>query len=166
MASIEERELELISVDKTIFETMENILEAQVRKLAKDIAKTLRVDDKPLLLAIQKDKVKTYFYEEEHDTDVYDMKCKAYDKEGAIFTKCNDPIVFKKEFCVKHLKFHEHTVDSLKESEELYIVYGPDKKEYYFDLQNRVYDRNLNVLNGKIDNDTKEIIIYKVSSAD
>ena len=154
-------ELEMIPVDKTIFETMENILEAQVRKLAKDIAKTLRVDEKPLLLAIQKEKIKTYFYEEEHETDIYDMKCKAYDKDGAIFTKCNYPIVFKKEFCVKHLKFHKNTEESLKESEELYIVYGPDNKEYYFDSQKRIYDRNINLVEGYIEDN--EVVIYKVS---
>ena len=89
------------------------------------------------------------------------MKCKAYDKDGAIFTKCNYPIVFKKEFCVKHLKFHKNTEESLKESEELYIVYGPDNKEYYFDSQNRIYDRNINLVEGYIEDN--EVVIYKVS---
>lgn len=156
--------LELIPIDKTIYETMENILEGQVRKLAKDIAKTLKVDEKPLLIAIHKDKVKTYFYEEEHDKEIYEMKCKAYNKEGLIYTKCVEPIIFKKDFCIKHLNQHNSTIDSLKESEELYLVYGPDKQEYYFDSNKKIYDRNLNLLNGKIDNDDHKLIIYKVSN--
>jgi hypothetical protein len=159
-------ELELISVDKTIFETLENILEAQVRRLAKDIAKTLRVDEKPLLIALQKEKVKTYFYEEDHELSVYDMKCKAYEKEGALYSRCVHPIVFKKEFCVKHLNFHKHTVDSLRESEELYIVYTEDKQEYYFDSNSKIYDRNLNLLAGTVDTEKKTIKIYKLSNTD
>ena len=161
MANVEE--LELIPVDKTIFETMENILEAQVRKLAKDIAKSLRVDEKPLLTAIQKEKIRTYFYEEDHETAVYDMKCKAYDKEGALYSRCVHPIIFKKEFCVKHLESHKYTVDSLQVSEELYLVYGPDKKEYYFDSKNSIYDRNLNIIKGEIDTESKTIKIYSLT---
>lgn len=163
MTSVEE--LELIAVDKTMFETMENILEAQVRKLAKDIAKTLRVDEKPLLTAIQKEKIRTYFYEEEHETSVYDMKCKAYEKEGALYSRCDHPILFKKEFCVKHIQSHKYNVDSLRESEELYIVYGTDKQEYYFDSKDRIYDRNLNLLTGKVDTENKSIKIYSVSNS-
>jgi hypothetical protein len=163
MGNIEE--LELIAVDKTMFETMENILEAQVRKLAKDIAKTLHVDEKPLLIALKKEKIRTYFYEEEHTVSVYDMKCKAYEKEGALYSRCVQPIVFKKEFCVKHLQFHNYSVDSLRESEELYLVYGLDKQEYYFDSKNRIYDRNLNLLTGKIDVENKTIKIYSLSNS-
>jgi hypothetical protein len=163
MGNIEE--LELIAVDKTMFETMENILEAQVRKLAKDIAKTLHVDEKPLLIALKKEKIRTYFYEEDHETAVYDMKCKAYEKEGALYSRCVQPIVFKKEFCVKHLQFHNYSVDSLRESEELYLVYGLDKQEYYFDSKNRIYDRNLNLLTGKIDVENKTIKIYSLSNS-
>jgi hypothetical protein len=158
-------ELELIPVDKTMFETMENILESQVRKLAKDIAKTLHVDEKPLLIALQKEKIKTYFYEEEHELAVYDMKCKAYEKEGALYSRCVQPIVFKKEFCVKHLQFHKYNVDSLRESEELYIVYGADKQEYYFDSKHHIYDRNLNLLTGKVDTENKTIKVYSLSNS-
>ena len=90
------------------------------------------------------------------------MKCKAYNKEGLIYTKCLEPIIFKKDFCIKHLNQHNSTIDSLRESEELYLVYGPDKEEYYFDSNKKIYDRNLNLLNGKIDNDDKKLTIYKV----
>lgn len=155
--------LTLIPIDKIIFESLENIIEAQVRRLACDIAKTLQVDEKLLIKELRKEKIKTYFYEEEHDKEVYDMKCKAYDKDGAIYTACSDPIVFKKDFCVKHILHHAHTRETIKKSENIYLVYGPDKKEYYYDSNKNIYDSNLNRIHGKIDEDDKTITIYTVS---
>lgn len=157
--------LTLIPVDKTIFESLENIIEAQVRRLACDIAKTLQVDEKPLIQELRKQKIKTYFYEEEHDKEVYDMKCKAFNKDGAIYTACSDPIVFKKDFCVIHLTDHAYTRESIKKSEEIYLIHGANKKEYYYDSKKNIYDSNLNIIHGKIDEDDKTITIYTLSKA-
>lgn len=158
-------QVEQIPFNKLIFETIENCLENHIKNLAKDIAKTLSVDEKPLLQAIRNEKIKVYLYEEEEYKDVYEMRCKAFEKEGAIYSPCKEPIVFHKEFCVKHLTNHSYTRDSIKESEELYLIYGSNKMEYYYDNKKNLYDRNLNLLSGKIDHDERKLTIYKITDS-
>jgi len=160
-------ELELIPVDKTIYDSLQNIMEGQVRRLALDIVKTLRVEDKPLLQEIRKLKIQTYFFEEENDgtDDIYEMRCKAFEKDGAVYKSCKEPVIYKKEYCPKHLTSHLYTLESIKESEELYLVYDSNKTEYYFDANKNLYDRNLTLIHGKIDEETKKITIYTLSKA-
>ena len=151
-----------IPIDRTIYQTLENIFESQIKKLATDIAKTLHVDVKPLIQAIRKDKITTYLYEEDHDKDIDEMKCSAYVKEGLIYSKCSNPIIFKESYCPKHMLDHTDTIPS---SKELILIYGPDKKEYYIDSDKsnqKIYDKYLNVLNGKvIDN---KVYIFSIDS--
>ena len=53
-----------IGVPKIIYETIEDILEAQIRRLAIDIAKTLNVDSKTLMKELKKEKIKTFLSED------------------------------------------------------------------------------------------------------
>jgi hypothetical protein len=46
----------------------------------------------------------------------------------------------------------------------LFLIYGPDKKEYYIDSEKKIYDRNLNVLAGKVDEEEKIIYIFSIES--
>ena len=153
-----------IPIDRTIYQTLENIFESQIKKLATDIAKTLHVDVKPLIQAIRKDKITTYLYEEDHDKDIDEMKCSAYVKEGLIYSKCSNPIIFKESYCPKHMLEHTDN-DKIQGSKELVLIYGPDKKEYYIDSDKsdqKIYDKYLNVLNGKvIDN---KVYIFSIDS--
>jgi delta 1-pyrroline-5-carboxylate dehydrogenase len=52
--------MEQIPIDRIIYQTLHNIFEGQVKRLAIDIAKTLSVDVKPLIQSIRKDKITTY----------------------------------------------------------------------------------------------------------
>ena len=151
--------MESIPIDRTIYQTLENVFEGQIKKLATDIAKTLHVDVKPLIQAIRKDKITTYLYEEDHDKDIDEMKCAAYVKEGLIYSKCSNPIIFKELYCPKHMLEH---IDTIQGSKELILIYGPEKKEYYIDSDQKIYDKYLNVLNGKIiDN---KVYIFTIDS--
>ena len=153
--------MESIPIDRIIYQTLENIFEYQVKKLAIDIAKTLSVDVKPLIQSIRKDKITTYLYEEDHDKDVDDMKCKSYVKDAALYTKCSNPIIFKKDYCPKHLIKPN---DVIPESEELFLINGPDKKEYYIDSEKKIYDKNLNVIHGRVDEEEKILYIFSIES--
>ena len=153
--------MESIPIDRIIYQTLENIFEGQVKRLAIDIAKTLSVDVKPLIQSIRKDKITTYLYEEDHDKDVDDMKCKSYVKDAALYTKCSNPIIFKKDYCPKHLIKPN---DVIPESEELFLINGPDKKEYYIDSEKKIYDKNLNVIHGRVDEEEKILYIFSIES--
>jgi hypothetical protein len=153
--------MEQIPIDRIIYQTLENIFEGQVKRLAIDIAKTLSVDVKPLIQSIRKDKITTYLYEEDHDKDVDDMKCKSYVKDGALYSKCSNPIIFKKDYCPKHLIKHN---DVIPDSEELFLICGEDKKEYYIDSKKKIYDRNLNVIHGRVDEEEKILYIFSIDS--
>jgi len=154
--------MQSIPIDRTIYQTLENVFEGQIKKLATDIAKTLHVDVKPLIQAIRKDKITTYLYEEDHNKDIDEMKCTAYVKEGSLYSKCSNPIIFKELYCPKHMLEH---IDTIQGSKELILIYGPDKKEYYIDSDKsdqKIYDKYLNVLNGKIiDN---KVYIFTIDS--
>lgn len=153
--------MESIPIDRIIYQTLENIFEAQVKKLAIDIAKTLSVDVKPLIQSIRKDKITTYLYDEEDAKDIDEMKCKSYVKDGILYSKCSHPIIFKKNYCPKHLIKH---IDIIPESEELFLIYGPDKIEYYIDSEKNIYDKNLNIIHGKVDEDEKIVYIFSIES--
>jgi hypothetical protein len=149
-------ELNKIPVNKLIYETLEDIINAEVRKLVKDIASTLDVDPKILM----KEVTKTYLIEEAyHDIDL--MKCKYYDKKGNIYIPCDEPVIFKKDHCVSHMNYRITKSQIPNDALELRkLVYN--KITYYRDSNNRV----LNSLFKPIGYfDEEKHILYEFSSS-
>jgi len=139
-------------VPTIIHETMIDILEAQVRKLAKDIAKTLNVDEKILIQELKKEKMEILTFDD--NIDITDLTCKSYTLEKNIYTSCDQPIVYKKDFCISHLN-DNLTFDKLKDLDVLTIL-NYDSIKYYRNRENIVYNSEFKPI-GSYDPTTKEL---------
>jgi len=133
-----------IALPRLIYEAIEDVLEAQIRRLAIDIAKTLDVNEKVLLQEIKKDKVSVFILDEAEADDIHGYRCKAYEKHNTIYIPCEEPIVYKKDFCVKHLTTHILKED-VQMNEVLYILCINNMK-YYKDKNNKVYNNEFNMI--------------------
>ena len=65
-----------VPIPRILWENFEIALTAKVHALAKDIAKTLDVDVKPLMTALTKEKVSAYLVDQaDIDADVSELRC-------------------------------------------------------------------------------------------
>ena len=122
-----------IGVPKIIYETLEDILEASIRKLSTDIAKRLNVDPKILIKELKKEKIKTYLFEDGTDVNI---RCKSYVIYINIYIPCEHPIVYGKECCIDHL---EKPIMP-PQGAEIWIPIYYGTTTYYRDKKNIVYD--------------------------
>jgi hypothetical protein len=63
------------AIPSVLWEALENALQANMLRLAKDVAKTLGQPHAPLVEALQAQKVRPYIFEESEDTREQDMRC-------------------------------------------------------------------------------------------
>jgi len=146
-----------IALPRLIYEAIEDVLEAQIRKLALDIAKTLDVNEKILLQELKKDKVSVFILDEADADDIHDYRCKAYEKHNTIYIPCEEPNMYKKHFCVKHLTNHI-LKEQIQMYEVLYIL-CLDNIKYYRDKNNKVYNSDFNKI-GFYNPSTHTIVVF------
>jgi hypothetical protein len=108
-----------IPIPKIYWDTFQAALQAQVKRLAKDVAKSLRQPEQPLLKAILTEKVDAYLFEEEgaEFTDLETMRCKykiPSEKNGAVLEACREPVLLGKGACCLHLGAKEPSIAGLK----------------------------------------------------
>lgn len=127
-----------VPVPRIIYESIEDALMSQVRKLAIDICKTLNVNEKPLIDSIKKDKISLYTIDDANESYLEDCRCKAYEKIEHVYVPCSDLVVYKKDYCVKHMTDHI-TKAQVSQNEILYIL-NIDNMKYYRDKNNNVYN--------------------------
>ena len=132
--------MERLPLPKIIYNTLEDVLEAQIRRLVGDIAKSLSVDPKPLLQAINQEKVNIYLFEESsEDYDLHTARCKSYELEKCnnthLYIQCKRPIVYTKDYCPTHIKTHLEAPKTNNILNTLIV----DKTRYYVDKYNKVY---------------------------
>ena len=142
-------------VPTIIHETILDTLEAQVRKLAKDIAKTLNVDEKLLIQELKKEKLEILTFDD--NVDIIELTCKSYVLEKNVYIPCGQPIVYKKDYCISHL--HDNlTFDKLKDLDVLTIL-NYDSVKYYRNRENMVYSSQFKPI-GLYDPIKKEVIKF------
>ena len=142
-------------VPKIIHESIIDIFEAQIRKLAKDIAKTLNVNEKLLIQELKKDKLEILTFDD--NIDITDLCCKSYVLEKYIYVPCDQPIVYKKDYCISHLENHI-TFDKLSDLDVLTIL-NYDTIKYYRNKENIVYNSEFKAI-GIYDPITQKILQF------
>lgn len=142
-------------VPKIIHETIIDILEAQSRKLAIEIANKLHVNEKILIQSLKKEKLEILTFED--DFDITNIQCKAYNLVKNVYVPCDQPIVYKKEFCLCHIDTHK-IFDDLKDLDLLYVL-NYDTMKYYRNKDNVVYDSEFNQI-GIYDPKNQEILKF------
>ena len=158
---MEGKEQQQLLVPRVIYESIENVLDAQIRKLALEIAKTLNVNEKLLLQELKKDKISIMLLDESTYVDIDSLKCKSYDKYNSIYVPCENPVIYKKDFCTCHITNH-----ILKETIQNTICLIPleyDGVKYYRDMKNKVYDSNFNKI-GYYNSSSETIVILIVTT--
>jgi predicted house-cleaning noncanonical NTP pyrophosphatase (MazG superfamily) len=144
-----------ILVPKIIHESIVDIMEAQVRKLAIRIAKDLNVNEKLLIQELKREKLEILTFED--NFDITDLQCKAYTLVKNVYVPCDEPVVYKKQFCLCHLDTHL-TFDKLNNLNVLTIL-NYDTIKYYRNKDNVVYDSEFNKI-GIYNEDTQEILHF------
>lgn len=148
-----------VPIPKTIYETIQDILQYQIDGLAKDIAKTLDVNEKILLHEIRKEKIGIYLIDDDCDIDI---KCKSYaTKNGYIYTKCDEPVVYNTSLCPKH-SIQPIYFEAIQHNTCLSNIVINDIK-YYIDNKDKIYDEELNLI-GIYNRKSKKLIIFRKDS--
>ena len=155
-----------VPINKLIFEKLEDVLQSEIRKLAKDIANTLDVDPKLLINELMKEKVLVYLIEE-GSQDIDDMNCKSFDKKGNVYIPCDEPVIFKKNYCIQHMNHRILKEQIPKDTLELSTLMYKNTK-YYIDPKNnnRVLDSLFKPIGYFLDNTIYELVISSEDSAE
>jgi hypothetical protein len=86
-----------VPIPETIWNSLESVLEANMYRMAKDIAATLKKPDAPLLQALKKDKVRPYIFEEGESETNIDMRCSFMCQKPSapeFVQQCGQPILW------------------------------------------------------------------------
>ena len=128
----------VLGVPHIFYQTLEDIFEANIRRLAYDIAKDLHEDPKILMKELKKEKVKLYLYEDSTDVN---LRCTSYVvqklEDTHIYLLCEESIVHGKKSCIKHLSapiLPPEGADIWK------TLLCEDNVKYYIDILNNLYD--------------------------
>ena len=152
-------------IPRIIYRNIKDALNGEVIRLAKDIAKTLNVDEKLLLSEIKKDSLDLYPFEDDCEEDLDEIKCLAYERKSNVYYPCKEPPIYPKSLCHKHLHNGHHITkeDVVKLGHDVLTVLIYDNKTYYLDEKNRIYDIYLKLI-GVYEKETNSIISFKHSS--
>jgi hypothetical protein len=142
-------------VPKTIHECILDIIEGQARKLAIDIAKTLNVNEKILIQELKKEKLEILTFDD--GIDITDLCCKSFNLVKNVYVPCDEPVVYKKDYCLTHMEKHL-TIDTLKNLDVLTVL-NYDTIKYYRNTENVVYNSEFEPI-GLYDPTTQEIIQF------
>lgn len=145
-----------VPIPRTIYESIQDVLQSQIDSLARDIAKTLDVNEKILLHEVRKEKIGIYLHDDDCDIDT---KCKSYvNKNGYIYTKCDEPVIYNSSLCPKH-SIHPIYFESIKLNICVSTIVINDIK-YYIDNKNKLYDEELNLI-GVYNKRLNKLIVFR-----
>jgi hypothetical protein len=143
--------MQQIPLPKLYWETFQDALQSQVKRLAKEIAGTLNQSEQPLLKALATEKITAYLFEEEGAEliDLQRMRCKhiqASTENPAVFQRCNHPILLgtSQAACPHHAL---HPKPSLQHPVETFRIIkdrGSGKK-FWVDSEGHIRDSTLRI---------------------
>jgi hypothetical protein len=127
-------------VSKPLWESLEAVMMAHAKKLAKDVAKQLRQPEQPLLQAIQKERIPLYLVEMTDPTDE-EFYCKAMDTTKSIAHICRKPVLYGSLYCPEHSVHPQKGSSLFEQLPKLHRFITEEGEIYYYDeLLRNVYD--------------------------
>lgn len=140
--------MQQIPMPKIYYEALQTALEAQVKRLARDISQTLKQPEIPFLKHLAKEKVGIYLFEEEGSeyTDIQSMRCSEYvpySENPALLVKCNEPILIgshSKKACPFHCA---HPASKPLQTLPQYRLVNEGADLYWIDAENILYSLDL-----------------------
>lgn len=134
-------QLTAIPIPKIYWESFQGALNAKIKRLARDIATSLKQNEQPLLKALATEKVSAYLFDEDGQElqDIQSMRCKHYiasDENPAILQVCNQPILLGKgTACPFHTGRKKMPIEKLPVLKKVKI----DDTLYLMDSENILY---------------------------
>ena len=144
-----------IPIPKNIYETIQDSLQSHIDSLARDICKTLDVNEKILLQELRKEKIGIYLYEDDSDLDI---KCKSYvNTNGYVYVCCDEPVVYKTSLCPKHTinPVYYEQLENYKCFSNIII----NDKNYYINKENKLYNNEFDLIGVYIKDLNKLIVL-------
>ena len=148
-------------VPSLLWEAFQDALEGNMRRLAKDIAKTLLQPEAPLLAAIMTKTVRPYIFEETDDREL-DMRCDYICQRPAtpgVLQSCGQPVLWSSGIsrCPEH-------VHSQQKGSTLPTVYPLDYEEpLYVTEDGTAYSAAEGfVARGRFDKERKRLTLFTV----
>jgi hypothetical protein len=117
-----------IPLSKLLWDELENALMIKSRELIKDIARTLKQDEKLLLQAFREKKTKIHLVEMEDENE--DHKCKGLDSHTYVAQKCRKPTLLGKSYCPEHELFT--MTAEMKKKPQLLRIQNEELEEPFF----------------------------------
>ena len=90
-----------IAIPRFIWDSLEASIQAESRRLVRDIAQSLGKPEAELWNQVKNDKISAYFVDMEDPTNEK-FQCEAYDLDGLVQRKCCRPVVFGTKACAHH----------------------------------------------------------------
>lgn len=130
-----------VPVPKIYWEAFQSALNAQVKRLARDIASSVKQPEQPLLKALASEKITAHLFEEEGQEfqDIQSMRCQhprpSYENPS-ILQICNEPILIGKG---NSCPFHTHKTKLNIDHLPVYRKIRVDNSIYLLDSEDRLY---------------------------
>jgi hypothetical protein len=151
---------------KLYWDAFQSTVQAQTKRLAKDIAASLRQSEHPLLKALHAEKVSVYLFEEEGSeyTDLQSMRCKEFCRNSEnlhILEPCNQPVVIGQGTkCPHHLYSKKTPV--LRTLQKLRIIKDSEGTKYWLTNENILLNSELEPV-GRFQSNTRRIFVFENS---
>jgi hypothetical protein len=128
-------------VSKPLWESMEAVLLAHAKKLAKEVAKTLRQPEQPLLQAIGKETIPLYLVEMADPTNE-EFLCQSLSTETEVAHVCRKPVLYGTASCPEHSRGQGQQSVPANLPRLHRFVTEEDEVYYYDELLRNVYDEH------------------------
>lgn len=112
---------------------------AHAKKLAKEVAKTLRQPEQPLLQAIGKETIPLYLVEAADPTNE-EFLCRSLSTDTEVAHVCRKPVLYGTAACPEHSRGQETVSAKLPRLHR--FVTDEDEVYYYDELLRNVYDKH------------------------
>jgi len=154
----------LLPVPRIYWDILQTSLHAEVKRLARDVAKCLHRPEQPLLKAIQQDTLGAYIFEESNSefVDIQSMRCSHLVpslENPSVLCKCNQPILIGAgNACPAHLQkeMKKYTVNKLR------IIKSSYGETFWVDEHNIIRKKGDLKPCGKYIPDTKQCILFQI----
>lgn len=90
-----------IPIPRYIWDSLEAAIQAESRRLVRDIAQSLGKPEVPLWNEVKKNIVSAYFVDLQEPTGE-EFKCQAFDLQGLVQKPCCQPVIFGTKACPQH----------------------------------------------------------------
>jgi hypothetical protein len=147
-------------VPRLLWESLEAVLLAQGKRLVKDMAKTLDVNEKELLKKVfpTKDSIKVTL----HDTQTSSLQCQAYVQDGAIVKHCGHPVLLGSEFCGVHRTNRSTVTDTGSATQYIKLRDSPDRPSLWVRLRDNYVVDCTGKIRGQYSRERESLQLFQI----